>query len=89
LVLEPDASSLLSKLFAILHDEYSEYELVEAVIAQGGLKKRRSGSIEPSPRQAVGISTGRIKKAISSSLADHVACGGECARNRGSNAVDI
>ena len=54
MVLEPDASSLLSKLFAILHDEYSEYELVEAVIAQGGLKKRRSGSIEPSPRQAVG-----------------------------------
>ncbi len=39
MVLEPDASSLLSKLFAILHDEYSEYELVEAVIAQGGLKK--------------------------------------------------
>jgi hypothetical protein len=49
--------------------------------------------IEPSPRQAAGRvlpvtavlrSTGRIKKAISSSLANPAASGEECARYRGS-----
>ena len=46
LVLEPDASTELSKLFAILHDESDEYELAEAAIAQSGLKEIRSGSIQ-------------------------------------------
>lgn len=46
LVLEPDANSLLSKIFATHDDESSEYELVEAAIVQSGLKNRRSGSIQ-------------------------------------------
>ena len=46
LVLEPDANSLLSKIFAIHDDESSEYELVETAIVQSGLKNRRSGYIQ-------------------------------------------
>ena len=46
LVLEPDANVLLSKLFAILHDESNEYHSAEAAINQSGLIIMRSGSIQ-------------------------------------------
>jgi SAM-dependent methyltransferase len=45
LVMEPVEHSLLSMLFAILHDESGEYERAEVAIACSGLKEMQSGSI--------------------------------------------
>ena len=48
LVLEPVEHSLLTMLFAVLHDESEEYEKAETAIDLSGLKELRSGSVKTS-----------------------------------------
>jgi len=46
LVLEPVEHSLMTRLFAFLHDESEEYEKAETAIDLSGLKEMRSGSVK-------------------------------------------
>lgn len=48
LVLEPVGHSLMTRLFAFIHDESEEYEKAETAIDLSGLKEKRSGSVKTS-----------------------------------------